>query len=402
MSAIELRNITVNIGSKQVLRGIDLNVDKGEFMTFLGPSGCGKTTLLRTIAGLQQANGGTIVLSGKEVANGDTAYHLDSAKRGLNLVFQSYALWPHMTVFDNVAFGLRIRRHSKSEIRQKVMAALHKVRIGELAERYPGELSGGQQQRVAIARAIVTEPELLLLDEPLSNLDARLRVEMRAELKRLHRELGATIIYVTHDQQEALTLSSRIAVFFEGKIVQVDRPQALYRRPATLTIADFFGSGGMEMNHVEGRIGLTGDGSLYLSSPVCSFALDAQMNTDNVTTKETAVTITIKPEHVRLQRHYVPGAIACQVDTVFPAGSETTVTVWAGGRLLTVRMLGDAEYEMGDNAYILLSPEHLNLYHGETGELLDGLCPCSVSSTNNDAIHYSNHPNHLLAEGSTP
>ncbi len=400
MSAIELRNVTVNIGSKHVLRGIDLDVEQGEFMTFLGPSGCGKTTLLRTIAGLQQADGGSIVLSGREVANGDTAYHLDSSKRGLNLVFQSYALWPHMTVFDNVAFGLRIRRHSKSEIRQKVMAALHKVRISELEQRYPGELSGGQQQRVAIARAIVTEPELLLLDEPLSNLDARLRVEMRAELKRLHRELGATIIYVTHDQQEALTLSSRIAVFFEGQIVQVDRPQALYRRPATLRIADFFGSGGMEMNHVEGRISLAGDGSLYVSSPVCSFALEGQMNT--VGAQEIAVTMTIKPEHIRLQRHFVPGAIVCQVDTVFPAGSETTVTVLAGGRLLTVRMLGDVDYETGDTAYIVFSQEHLNLYHGETGELLDQLFLSSATSADEQTIHHSNNPNYLLTEVPTP
>ncbi len=397
MSAIELQNVMVTIGSKQVLRGIDLNVEKGEFMTFLGPSGCGKTTLLRTIAGLQRASGGTIVLSGNEVANGDTAHHVDPSQRGLNLVFQSYALWPHMTVFDNVAFGLRIRRQSKSEIRQKVTAALDKVRIGELAARYPGELSGGQQQRVAIARAIVTEPDLLLLDEPLSNLDARLRVEMRAELKRLHRELGATIIYVTHDQQEALTLSTRIAVFFEGQIVQVDQPQALYRRPATLRIADFFGSGGMEMNHVEGRILSAGDGSLYVSSPVYSFALNGKL--DSLPNEGIAVTMTIKPEHMRLQRHFVPGAIACQVDTVFPAGAETTVTVLAGGRLLTVRLLGDADYNSGDMAYLLLSEEHLNVYHGETGALLHGLTPKVAVSTNPaHATHAQAHPLHLLAE----
>ncbi|WP_322906704.1 ABC transporter ATP-binding protein [Paenibacillus campi] len=397
MSTIELRNVTVRIGSKQVLRGIDLDVQKGEFMTFLGPSGCGKTTLLRTIAGLQQASGGTIVLSGTEVANGETGYHLDPSRRGLNLVFQSYALWPHMTVFDNVAFGLRIRRQHKSELHHKVMAALDKVRIGELAERYPGELSGGQQQRVAIARAIVTEPELLLLDEPLSNLDARLRVEMRAELKRLHRELGATIIYVTHDQQEALTLSSRIAVFFEGKIVQVDQPQTLYRRPATLRIADFFGNGGMDMNDVEGRVLMAGDGSLYWSSSVCSFALEGQLSV--LPDEGMAVTLTIKPEHMRLQRHAMPGAIACQIDTVFPAGSETTVTVLVGGRLLTVRLLGNADYEPGDAVYMLLSAEQLNLYHGETGELLDGLRPvCPTLTAQTGAISHPHHHLPLFAE----
>ncbi|WP_411343771.1 ABC transporter ATP-binding protein [Paenibacillus sp. WLX1005] len=382
MSAIQLQGVQVQIGSKQVLSGIDLTVEKGEFMTFLGPSGCGKTTLLRTIAGLQQASGGSIVLSGREVANGDTAYHMDPAKRGLNLVFQSYALWPHMSVFDNVAFGLQVRKMSKADIRQKVQSALHKVRIAELSDRYPGELSGGQQQRVAIARAIVTEPELLLLDEPLSNLDARLRVEMRAELKRLHRELGATIIYVTHDQQEALTLSTRIAVFFDGNIVQVDRPQELYRRPTTLRIADFFGNGGMDTNHLEAELVPTDGGNLYISSPVCSFAVVHNKNKTNPASYDDPapqssqpVVLTIKPEHIQLQKHYTPGAIPCIIETVIPAGAETTVTVHTNGRTLTARTLGDTTYEPGTPIYMLLHPNHINLYHGETGTLLSNLTP---------------------------
>lgn len=382
MSAIQLQGVQVQIGSKQVLSGIDLTVEKGEFMTFLGPSGCGKTTLLRTIAGLQQASGGSIVLSGREVANGNTAYHMDPAKRGLNLVFQSYALWPHMSVFDNVAFGLQVRKMSKADIRHKVQSALQKVRIAELSDRYPGELSGGQQQRVAIARAIVTEPELLLLDEPLSNLDARLRVEMRAELKRLHRELGATIIYVTHDQQEALTLSTRIAVFFDGKIVQVNRPQELYRRPATLRIADFFGNGGMDTNHLEGELVPTDGGNLYVSSPVCSFAVaydgsevHPMAHDDHSLPSSQPVILTIKPEHIQLQQHHTPGAIPCTIESIIPAGAETTVTVHTNGRTLTARTLGETTYEPGTQAYMLLQPNHINLYHGETGTLLQNLIP---------------------------
>lgn len=229
MNAIELRQIHVHVQRKHILKGIDLTIEEGDFVTLLGPSGCGKTTLLRTIAGLQKLNEGMVVISGNRVADGSLAYHLDPAKRGVSLVFQSYALWPHMTVFDNVAFGLQVRKQPKAEVRRSVMAALDKMRISELADRYPGELSGGQQQRVAIARAIVTSPSILLLDEPLSNLDAKLRTEMRAELKRLHRELGTTIVYVTHDQHEAITLSTKVAVFFGGELVQADTPRELYR-----------------------------------------------------------------------------------------------------------------------------------------------------------------------------
>ncbi|WP_046228259.1 ABC transporter ATP-binding protein [Paenibacillus dauci] len=370
MNAIELQGIQVNMGRKRILKGIDLTIEQGDFMTFLGPSGCGKTTLLRTIAGLQKADGGTIVLNGREVANGETAYHMDPAKRGLSLVFQSYALWPHMSVYENVAFGLQVRRQSKTEIREKVMAALTKVRIADLSERYPGELSGGQQQRVAIARAIVTEPQVLLLDEPLSNLDARLRVEMRAELKRLHRELGATIIYVTHDQQEALTLSTRIAVFFEGEIVQLDRPQTLYQRPATLQVADFFGNGGMDTNHLSAELIATDGGRSYLSSPVCSFPLEG------ITLTETMpVILTIKPEHIQLHRSYVPQSVPSVVEAVFPAGAETLVKLMTEGSELSARVLGDAEYSCGETVYITLNPEHMNLYNQGSGVRLPGVRP---------------------------
>src|SRR5690625_2171232 len=242
MSRIELKNINKHFGDNHVLKDINLTIEDGDFMTLLGPSGCGKTTTLRVITGLENPEGGVVTIGGKEIVNGENRYYAPPSKRDLSLVFQSYALWPHMTVFDNVAFGLGVKKVPKSEIRPKVEAALDKLQILPYIDRYPSELSGGQQQRVSIARAIVTEPKILLLDEPLSNLDAKLRLEMRAELKRLHSELNTTIIYVTHDQVEALTLSTKIAVFFEGELAQLDKPRNIYRNPADLRVADFVGN----------------------------------------------------------------------------------------------------------------------------------------------------------------
>ena len=221
MSQIVLKNIDKFYGSNHVLKNLNLTVNDGEFMTLLGPSGCGKTTTLRVIAGLEKPQNGTIEMDGHLVVNAKELYFEDPGKRGMNLVFQSYALWPHMTVFQNVAFVLNVQKVPKEETKRRVMDALERMRIEQYADRYPSELSGGQQQRVAIARAIVSQPKVLLLDEPLSNLDAKLRIDMRSEIKRLHHEMGTTIVYVTHDQVEALTMSTRIAIFFEGELEQV-------------------------------------------------------------------------------------------------------------------------------------------------------------------------------------
>ena len=228
MSQIVLKGIDKFYGSNHVLKNLNLVVEDGEFMTLLGPSGCGKTTTLRVVAGLEKPQNGTIEMDGRMVVNAAELFFEDPGKRGMNLVFQSYALWPHMTVFDNVAFPLTVQKVQKADVKRRVMDALARMRIDEYASRYPSELSGGQQQRVAIARAIVSQPKVLLLDEPLSNLDAKLRVDMRSEIKRLHHELGTTILYVTHDQVEALTMSTRIAIFFEGELEQVAPPMDLY------------------------------------------------------------------------------------------------------------------------------------------------------------------------------
>ena len=257
MSKIELIHIDKFYGSNHVLQDLNLTIEDGDFMTLLGPSGCGKTTTLRVVSGLERPQKGLMLINGKKAIDCDEAFYLEPSKRGLNLVFQSYALWPHMTVFDNVAFGLKIKKMPTEEIKKTVKNSLERMRIGEFEKRYPNELSGGQQQRVAIARAIASSPELLLLDEPLSNLDAKLRTDMRAELKRLHRELGTTIIYVTHDQVEALTMSTKIALFENGKLSQVDKPMDLYLNPNNLSNADFIGN--PRVNFINGKACVKGD-----------------------------------------------------------------------------------------------------------------------------------------------
>ena len=233
MSKIELKHIDKFYGKNHILKDVNLTIEDGDFMTLLGPSGCGKTTTLRVVSGLEKPQNGTIHMDGKEIVNAAEAHFAPPSERDLNLVFQSYALWPHMTVRENIAFGLNIQKLPKDEVDRRIKDALGRMQIGQYVDRYPSELSGGQQQRVAIARAIASEPHLLLMDEPLSNLDAKLRVDMRSELKRLHTETGTTMIYVTHDQVEALTMSTKIAIFREGIIIQVAHPLELYNNPAS-------------------------------------------------------------------------------------------------------------------------------------------------------------------------
>lgn len=362
-TAIELRDIQVSLDRKPILQDINLTIERGDFMTFLGPSGCGKTTLLRTIAGLQKVEKGTIAISGREVANGATDFHMEPSKRRLSLVFQSYALWPHMTVYDNVAFGLQVRKMPKPDIQKSVHAALDKMRIPELADRYPSELSGGQQQRVAIARAIVTEPDILLLDEPLSNLDAKLRVEMRAELKRIHQELNTTIIYVTHDQHEAMTLSTKVAVFFGGRIVQLDKPSELYKHPRTLQVAQFIGNTGLHMNAVEGRI--TGDSSsgYQLHTPLAVVPLEHSSSVH----VGREVVMTVRPEDIKLIVNRIPGSTAATVEAIFPSGADTHIQLQAGGASMMARVMGEPDCEPGDLLFIHVDTEQINLYDKQTG-----------------------------------
>jgi ABC-type Fe3+/spermidine/putrescine transport system ATPase subunit len=241
---IAVENLTKRFGALAAVSGVSLSIEEGEMFTLLGPSGCGKTTLLRLLAGFYAADEGEIRF-GDRVVN-DVPPH----ERGIGMVFQNYALWPHMTVSENVAYGLKLRKVSSSDMAARVDGVLAKVGLTGLGDRYPGQLSGGQQQRVALARALVLNPQMLMLDEPLSNLDAKIRVQVRAEIRKLQKELGITAVYVTHDQEEALAMSDRIAVFNLGKVCQVGPPKALYERPASRFVADFIGIN----NFVEGTV----------------------------------------------------------------------------------------------------------------------------------------------------
>ena len=369
MSKIEVVNVDKFYGKNHVLKNLNLTIEDGDFMTLLGPSGCGKTTTLRVVSGLEKPQTGFIYMDGKEIVNAAEANFAPPSKRNLNLVFQSYALWPHMTVFDNVAFGLKIRKESSDVIAKKVASALERMQIGEYAKRYPTELSGGQQQRVAIARAIVSEPRLLLLDEPLSNLDAKLRVDMRSELKRLHHETGTTIIYVTHDQVEALTMSTKIALFRKGELVQVAPPLDLYDNPCNLYTADFIGN--PSINFVKGTAAVDASGMVTESS-LGQMSFDrADMTPDAPASGKIEVTLGIRPEQLTISTepddaHRIEG----HVYSGMPAGSETLVSVRVGNDILTVKELGSTRYASDQKVYLGMNLKKINVFESTSENLI--------------------------------
>ena len=368
MSRIELKHIDKFYGSNHVLRDINLTIEDGDFMTLLGPSGCGKTTTLRVVSGLEKPQNGTMTIDGVEMINADDAYYAEPSKRGLNLVFQSYALWPHMTVFDNISFGLKIQKLPKDEIKKRVMDSLKMMRIEQYKDRYPTELSGGQQQRVAIARAVASSPKLLLLDEPLSNLDAKLRIDMRAELQRLHRELGTTIIYVTHDQVEALTMSTKIALFKEGALNQVATPMELYMNPIDLQAADFIGN--PRINFLAGTAFLAGD-RLTVKSDLGVLAFDRKDMTDEpIPGGDFECVVAIRPEQVQISPEPVEGAIPVTVYANQPAGSETLVTLVAGKDEFLSKEIGLAHYDIDQKVYAVIDPNKINVYDKSSTRLI--------------------------------
>ena len=287
MSKLALRGIEKRFGGTAAVAGLDLALSEGEFVSLLGPSGCGKTTTLRMIAGFIDPTAGTIEMDGRMLSSPDGA--LPPEKRGMSMIFQSYAVWPNMTVAENVAFGLELRKLPREEVRRRVGEMLDVVHMRHLAARYPAELSGGQQQRVALARAIVIKPQVLLLDEPLSNLDANLREEMRFEIRRLHDEFRITTVYVTHDQAEAMVTSDRIAVMNLGRIEQVDDPHTLYNRPKTRFVAGFIG----RTNFLEGTC--DANAVSFPSFTVPRGALDPQPVSGKVT-------FSVRPQSMRLSR----------------------------------------------------------------------------------------------------
>jgi lactose/L-arabinose transport system ATP-binding protein len=289
MAGVSLRNVSKNFGAVSVIEGATLDVADGEFVVFVGPSGCGKSTLLRMIAGLESVSAGEILIGGKVVND------VEPADRGIAMVFQSYALYPHMSVRDNLSFGLRMTRNDRADTERRVRRAAEILRIAELLDRRPRQLSGGQRQRVAIGRAIVREPKVFLFDEPLSNLDAELRVRMRVEISRLHHELGTTMIYVTHDQTEAMTLADKIVVLNAGAIQQIGAPLAVYDDPANQFVAGFVGS--PRMNFLSGVIAESGEREATIALTGFERASIRLPLADRSLPEGSAVALGVRPEH---------------------------------------------------------------------------------------------------------
>ena len=362
MAWIEIEGLTKRFGPVTAVDRLNLEIEAGEFLTLLGPSGCGKTTVLRMIAGLEIPDEGTIRIRGEKVFSAEEGIFLSPGKRGVGLVFQSYALWPHMTVFENVAFGLQVQKVERPELQKRVETSLEYLRLGGMENRYPQQLSGGQQQRVALARMLVARPSIFLMDEPLSNLDAKLRMEMRTEIKRLHWESKATTLYVTHDQTEALTLSTKVAVMNKGVLQQIDTPQNIYKRPANLFVADFIGS--PTINLIPGIISVEGGKTSFqnesLSLPVPPLG--------DLAGKE--VIAAIRPEDIRLCTREESGTFAGEVYSLLPAGAEVILQVKRGGLIFNLRTMGEIFWKMGGTVHLQLPLESMIFYDRGKGHLL--------------------------------
>ncbi len=337
MAGLELQNVVKRFGAVEVIHGVDLKIDSGEFIVFVGPSGCGKSTLLRMIAGLEAVTDGDVIIDG-EVVN-----EIPAVRRGLAMVFQSYALYPHMSVRKNLSFGLETMRAPKAEIVQRVAEAAEILQIGELLDRKPGQLSGGQRQRVAIGRAIVREPKIFLFDEPLSNLDAELRMQMRVEINKLHRRLGTTMIFVTHDQVEAMTLADRIVVLRAGVVEQIGTPLELYNDPQNLFVAGFIGS--PRMNFLSGAVTGSGDGRMDVRLDT---GLTLSTMLANGAPAGDKITLGTRPENVTVA---APDGsmLTGEVQIAEHLGGETFVYVnLTGGQSITVEIQGQSDIRSGE------------------------------------------------------
>ncbi len=341
MTHVRIEGIVKRFGDVVALKGINLEIKHGELFTLLGPSGCGKTTLLRIIAGLEYPDEGRIYFDDQDVTD------VDTSRRGAVLVFQNYALWPHMTVFDNIAYGLKLKKVPKQEIEKEVKEVLRLVHLEGYENRYPTQLSGGQQQRVALARALVVKPKILLLDEPLSNLDAKLRVEMRSEIKAIQKELGITLIYVTHDQEEAMALSDRLAVMNIGQVEQVGTPMEVYHRPRTRFVADFMGRN----NVLDGKVVEVKDGKATVE--VLGFKLKGIPYSGD----PGPVTVVIRPEKISL----TPFDDACElkgtVVLVEFYGMFMEVVVEIEGQKIFIRGQLPRDVKMGEEVTLYVRPK---------------------------------------------
>ncbi|MDQ0470693.1 ABC transporter ATP-binding protein [Labrys wisconsinensis] len=349
MSYLKLERIEKRFGAVQIIKGVDIAAEKGEFVVFVGPSGCGKSTLLRMIAGLEEVTTGEVFIDGTRVT--DT----EPAKRQVSMVFQSYALFPHMSVRDNIAFGLKMSKVPKPEIDRQVAEAARILQMTDLLDRRPRQLSGGQRQRVAIGRAIVRHPKLFLFDEPLSNLDAELRAQMRVEIARLHRDLGVTMIYVTHDQVEAMTLADRIVVLRAGRVEQVGSPQDLYDRPANIFVAGFIGS--PKMNFIAASVTRAGEAGLELAHP----AFAAPLRLPGRPTAAGEVTLGLRPEHLTLEGG--ESRINLVADLSESLGGSTLIHAQTGtGETVTLQVPGRTILGKGERFSVGFDPARAYLF----------------------------------------
>jgi multiple sugar transport system ATP-binding protein len=356
-TTITIKNLSKHFGDMAAVNNVSLTIEAGTFLTLLGPSGCGKTTLLRCVAGLEEPDGGEIYIGDKLIFSHAKGISVPAGQRELGMVFQNYALWPHMKVDKNLSFALEIKKLSKEEMDRRIKEALAEVKMEGYADRYPREMSGGQQQRIALARMLAYRPSVFLMDEPLSNLDARLRMDMRAELKRLHFSSGATTIYVTHDQVEALTMSSFIAVMKEGVIQQMDTPDRLYHYPANLFVADFIGN--PKVNLLEGVV--NEEGCVKLSS----FSVPAHTNHTRG-----PVVMAVRPEDVSISTAPVAGAVEFSAYSVLPSGADTTIVARNGDTEITVREMGISKIKMDEKIWLSFDPSSLNLYDKQSSNLI--------------------------------
>jgi iron(III) transport system ATP-binding protein len=336
MSNVILEQVSRNFGEFAAVSSVDLRINEGEFVTLLGPSGCGKTTTLRMVAGLEQNTGGRISIGNVVVSDAARGLFVPAERRALGMVFQSYAIWPHMTVFDNVAYPLRVRRVRRPEIQERVLAALKLVEMENYADRPAPALSGGQQQRVAIARALVFEPALLLLDEPLSNLDARLRAQMGSEFRALQKRLGITSLYVTHDQEEAMTLSDRVVVMQAGRVLQIGTPEEIYQRPRSREVATFFGSPNLIQATVT-ACSRVDDGEFELA--VRGIGWEGSCRAGEAVAAGADVLVMVRPENVRLGDEATNGnaagtMLSGKVVHASFHGARRSVTVEVNGSLM--------------------------------------------------------------------
>ncbi|MET1159737.1 MAG: ABC transporter ATP-binding protein [Thermoprotei archaeon] len=359
MAKVELRDIVKKFGSVVAVDHVSFKVKDGEFFVLLGPSGCGKTTTLRIIAGLEDPDEGYVLIDDQIVND------VPPNKRDIAMVFQNYALYPHMTVYKNLAFPLENMGLSKQEIDKRVREVAKLLHIDHLLDRKPGQLSGGEQQRVALGRALVRRPRVFLMDEPLSNLDAKLRVYMRAELKRLQKELKITTIYVTHDQVEAMTMADIIAVMNKGRVMQIGEPRELYYKPANTFVAGFIGS--PPMNFFDATF-IAKEDNYMLDAGDFKLALDPDIG--NIVEKslgsEGEVIVGIRPEHMEIYDKPVENSIPSEVYVIEPLGSETVINVRIGNRIFKVVTKSDISYSIGTKIYVRPVMKHIHIFDKKT------------------------------------